>query len=599
MEIVIALVMMIAALSFKDEKISRALFYGAYFVVGREVLITAFYNIKNKSFFNENLLMTIATFGALFLEEYSEAVFVMLFYKIGKLFESIAVGKSRKSIESLLEYAPEEARVLRNKEELVVYPDEVEVGEVLLVFAGEKVALDGLVLEGESSLNMAFLTGESLPVDVKPGDEIKSGSINNSGVLKIKVTREFSDSTVSKILELIEESSSKKSVLESFISRFAKYYTPAVVISAILLAFLPPLILAQPLSTWIRRGLIFLVVSCPCALVISVPLSFFGGIGQASKQGILVKGSNYLEALSMVDQVVFDKTGTLTEGSFEIIREISYSDLNFRSLAGSIEAYSKHPIAESIAKKFGSSLKEQITDVKEIYGKGLVGQYQGRLVGAGNERLLVDLGLEVKEIDEVGTKVYVVLDQKIIGVLVIADVIKKDTKEGLSLLRKAGIKSLVLLTGDKKEVANKVGKSLGIDKIYSELLPEDKVKIFEEILEKKDDKKMLAFVGDGINDAPVLTRADLGIAMGALGSDAAIEAADVVLMDDKISKLSTAIKISKKTMQIARENIIFALGVKFLVLFFSIFGLTTMWMAIFADVGVMVIAIINSMRMIK
>lgn len=574
------------------------LYISSYLIVGYSVLTTALYNIKEGQIFDENFLMSIATIGALLLGEYAEAVFVMLFYGVGELFESLAIGRSRNSIKSLLEYAPEEARVLRG-EEIIVDPEDVEIGEEIIVFAGEKIPLDGKIIEGNSSLNMAFLTGESLPVDVASGDTVHSGSINLSGVLKIQTTTDFEDSTVSKILELIENSSQKKSVLENFITRFARYYTPAVVISAVMLAIIPPLLLNGLWSVWIERALIFLVVSCPCALVISIPLTFFSGIGNASKNGILVKGSNFLEALSMVETVVFDKTGTLTEGVFEISQEVSYSDTNWRELAGSLENFSNHPIADSIVKAYGNKYSKDISEVEEIHGMGLYGKVDGKIIGAGNEKLLNKFNIDSKKLEKIGTLVYVFLESEILGAIIISDIIKEDTKSGLEKLKKSGIKNLILLTGDKKEVAESVSNELNIDRVYSELLPEDKVEIFESILSTKKKGEMVSFVGDGINDAPVLMRSDVGIAMGALGSDAAIEAADIVLMDDKISKIGLAKKIAKDTVKIAKQNIALALGVKFLVLGLSVFGLASMWMAIFADVGVMVIAVINSMRAMK
>lgn len=571
----------------------------AYLIAGLDVLKTSIYNIKNGQVFDENFLMSIATLGAIGLGDYSEAVFVMLFYKTGEFFENLAVGQSRKSIQSLLEYAPDEVRVIRNGEDLIVDPDEVEIGEIISVLPGEKIALDGQVLKGSSSLNLAFLTGESLPVDVKEGDQVHSGAINLSGHIEIKVSKTFDDSTVSKILELIEESSEKKSVLENFINRFSRYYTPIVVFSALFLGLVFPLIIRAPFGPWIKRALIFLVVSCPCALVLSVPLAFFAGVGKASREGILVKGSNYLEALARVETMVFDKTGTLTEGNFSIIEENSYSsEHDFKRLAGSLESYSNHPIADSIRQKYGSDLKDEISDVQDVHGKGLVGSYQGKILAVGNEKLLADYGLEAPETKNIGTKVYVAYDGKVLGSLVIADVIKDHSKEALSALKDEGIKSLVLLTGDKDQVADQVGSYLGIDKIYSQLLPDDKLRILESLLQE-DKKSMVAFVGDGINDAPSIVRADVGIAMGALGTDAAIEAADIVLMDDNLNKLPRAIKISRQTLKTASFNVVFSLAVKILVLILSVFGLATMWMAIFADVGVMLIAVLNSMRLMK
>lgn len=571
----------------------------AYFVVGFEVLQSAVHGIRGGQVFDENFLMAIATIGAFLLGEYTEGVFVMLFYQLGELFESMAVANSRKSIASLLEYAPDEARVLRDGKEEIVFPEEVEIGERILVYSGEKIPLDGIVKKGSSALNMAFLTGESLPVDVEEGDEVHSGSINSHGVLEIEVMTDYEDSTISKILELIEESSDKKSVMENFITRFARYYTPIVVISALFLAVIPSLITGT-WATWVKRALIFLVVSCPCALVISVPLSFFGGIGRASRSGILVKGSNYLEMLSMVDTVVFDKTGTLTEGVFEIVEENEFKDkYNWKEIAGAIESYSNHPIAQSIVESYGDVLRNEIDNVEEIHGGGLVGEYNGKKVAVGNERLMRENNIEIVIPETLGTVSYIGIDGELVASLVIADVIKEDARIGLKNLKEEGVSNLVLLTGDRKDVGEDVGRELGIDEIHSELLPEDKVSKFEKILERSTEKNRVAFVGDGINDAPVLRRSDVGVAMGALGSDAAIEASDIVLMDDKLSNLSLAMKIAKKTVAIAKQNIVLAIGVKVGVLILSVFGLATMWLAIFADVGVMFIAVLNSLRAMR
>ncbi|MDO5027786.1 MAG: heavy metal translocating P-type ATPase [Bacillota bacterium] len=599
-KILIAGGLLILAFIVKDyQYFTLAALAGSYLLVGLDVLKLSLYNIKNGQVFDENFLMSIATLGAIGLGDYYEAVFVMLFYQAGEFFEDLAVGKSRKSIQSLLEYAPDQVRVLRHGKEEIVDPEDVNIGEIISVLPGEKVALDGQVIKGSSSLNLAFLTGESLPVDIGPADQVPSGAINLSGHLQIQVEKTFDDSTVSKILELIEESSEKKSVLENFINRFSRYYTPVVVFSALFLAILPPLIFNQAFGPWFKRALIFLVVSCPCALVLSIPLAFFAGVGKASRSGILVKGSNYLEALAKVDSLVFDKTGTLTEGNFEIIEENSYSQVDFRSLAGSLEAYSNHPIARSIEDKYGSKEKDQITEVQEIHGRGLVGTYQGKVLLVGNEKLLADYNIEIIQSQSLGSKVYVAYDQKLIGSLVIADIIKDGAKKALEDLRQAGVKNLVLLTGDKDQVGQEVGSYLGFDQVYSELLPADKLEIFESILEKSKKDSMVAYVGDGINDAPTIVRADVGIAMGALGTDAAIEAADLVLMDDKLDKLPRAIEISKETLATAKFNVVFSLGIKILVLILSVFGLATMWMAIFADVGVMLIAILNSMRLMK
>lgn len=583
-----------------SKNINLLLYLIAYIIVGFDILRNAFYNILGGRVFDENFLMSIATIGAFLLGEYAEGVFVMLFYQVGELFESIAVMNSRESIASLLEYAPDEARVIRDGKEEIVFPEDVEIGERILVYSGEKIPVDGIVKKGNSSLNMAFLTGESLPVDVKRGDKVHSGSINTQGVLEIEVTTDYEDSTITQILELIEESSEKKSVLENFITRFARYYTPIVVISALVLAVLPSLFTGM-WTTWVRRALIFLVVSCPCALVISVPLSFFGGIGKASRQGILVKGSNYLEMLSLVDTVVLDKTGTLTEGSFEVVEENTYGeDESWKSIAGALESFSNHPIAVSIVNKYGDGKKDDIENVEEIQGGGLKGDYKGEKIFIGNKRLMNENNIEVIEPKTLGTVAYFAMNNKLIGSIVIADVIKEDSKYALESLKEEGVSRLVLLTGDKVEVAKDVAKKLNIDEVHGELLPKDKVEEFENILKSQStEDERVAFVGDGINDAPVLRRADVGVAMGALGSDAAIESADLVLMDDKLSKLAIAMKIAKKTVKIARQNIGLAIGVKIIVLILSVFGKATMWMAIFADVGVMMIAVLNSLRTMK
>lgn len=580
-------------------EVDLAFYLIAYFIVGFEVLQSAVYGIKRGQVFDENFLMAIATIGAFALGEYTEGVFVMLFYQLGELFESMAIANSRKSIASLLEYAPDEARVLRDGKEEIVFPEEVEIGERILVYSGEKIPLDGIIKKGSSALNMAFLTGESLPVEVEEGDEVHSGSINSHGVLEIEVTTDYEDSTISKILELIEESSEKKSVMENFITRFAKYYTPIVVISAVVLAVVPSLVTGT-WATWIQRALIFLVVSCPCALVISVPLSFFGGIGRASRNGVLVKGSNYLEMLSMVDTIVFDKTGTLTEGVFKIVEENEFKDVeNWKEIAGALESYSNHPIAISIVESYGDDLKNEIEKVEEVHGGGLTGEYEGKKILIGNKRLMKENNIEVKPSDTLGTISYVGIDGELVASIVISDVIKEDARIGLKGLKEKGVSNLILLTGDRKEVGEEVGRKLGLDEIYSELLPKDKVIEFEKILERSNEKQRVAYVGDGINDAPVLRRSDVGVAMGALGSDAAIEASDIVLMDDQLTKLPIAIEIAKKTVKIAKQNIWLAIGVKVAVLILSVFGLATMWMAIFADVGVMFLAVLNSLRSMK
>lgn len=583
-----------------NNNIELILYILAYLIVGYDVLLTAIYNIKDGEVFDENFLMSIATIGAFFLGEYNEAVFVMLFYKVGEIFESLAVGRSRKSIQGLLDIQPEEATVLRDGIEEILDPEDVEIGEIIIVKPGERIPLDGIVIEGVSSINNAFLTGESIPVDVNVGDEIYSGGINLNGLLKVKVDSAFEDSTVSKILELIENSASKKSVIENFITRFARIYTPAVVGAAAILAIVPPLLFGGVWAVWIKRALIFLVVSCPCALVISAPLSFFGGIGKASKQGILVKGSNYLEKLSMVKTIVMDKTGTLTKGSFDVVdSQTILEDSDWLEKAALLESYSNHPIAKSIVKSVDLSDKFEIHDVEELHGRGMVGYIGNERILVGNSKLMEEYKIPYAEDNSYYSKIYVALDDIHAGTVLLADVIKPNAKEALREMKHSGIEKTILLTGDKSEVAEAVGSELGIDVIHSELLPKDKVDNFEEILKNKGASEMVAFVGDGINDAPVLMRSDVGIAMGALGSDAAIEAADVILMDDNLMKLSEAMNISKFTMKIVRQNITFALGVKFFVLALSVFGLANMWMAVFADVGVTVIAVINSMRTLR
>ncbi len=573
-----------------------------YAVIGYDVLFSAVRNIFHGQIFDENFLMAIATVGAFFVADYPEAVAVMLFYQIGELFQSIAVGKSRKSIAALMDIRPDSANVLRNGETVTVAPEEVEVGETILIKPGEKIPLDAVITSGETAVNNAALTGESLPVECRVGDTLISGSVNLNGVVEAKVQSVFSESTVSKILNLVENSASKKARSENFITRFAKYYTPCVVIAAVLLAVLPPLALQQSFSVWVERALTFLVVSCPCALVISVPLSFFGGIGGASKAGILIKGANYLEALSAVDTVVFDKTGTLTKGTFSVasLHPQNCSEAELLKTAALAESYSNHPIGISVVKAYGGPLdKSEIADIQEIAGQGIQANIGGKTVCAGNGKLMDSVGVQWERSQAVGTTVHVAVEHVYFGYIVVADEMKQDAKFAVDKLKSVGVQKTVMLTGDSEQVGRAVGESLGIDEIHTQMLPDDKVSVVERLLQEKDDKRALAFVGDGINDAPVLARADVGIAMGALGSDAAIEAADIVLMDDKPSKIAKAMEISKKTMRIVRQNITFALLVKAVVLILGAVGLAGMWLAVFADVGVMVIAVLNAMRALR
>ena len=581
-----------------------ALYMIPYLVIGYDILRKAFIGIKNKQVFDENFLMAVATVGAIALGDYTEGVAVMLFYQIGELFQSYAVGKSRRNISELMDIRPDYANIEVDGELRQVDPDEVEIGTVIVVTPGEKVPIDGVVTEGESSLNTSALTGESVPREVKAGDEIISGCINLSGVIRIKTTKEFGESTVSKILDLVENATSKKSHSENFISKFAHYYTPAVCYSALALAIIPPiinLIIGNPagFGTWIYRALTFLVISCPCAVVISVPLSFFAGIGGASKAGVLVKGSNYLETLSKTKYVLFDKTGTMTKGVFEVVgvHDNTIDKNHLIELAAYAESYSTHPISKSLQAAYGKEIdKSRISDVKEISGHGVIAKVDGKEIAAGNGKLMDMLGIKYTECEQVGTKVHIALDGKYAGHILISDVIKPTSNQAIAELKRAGVKKTVMLTGDASDVAKQVADELGIDEVYSELLPDDKVSKVEEYLAKKGEKEKLAFVGDGINDAPVLSRADIGIAMGAMGSDAAIEAADIVLMDDDPLKIAKAIKISKKCLGIVYENIIFALGVKFVCLVLGALGIANMWVAIFADVGVMVIAVLNAIR---
>lgn len=580
------------------------LFMIPYLVIGYDILKKAFKGILNKQVFDENFLMAVATVGAILLGDYSEGVAVMLFYQIGELFQSYAVGKSRRNISELMDIRPDYANIEKDGTLEQVDPDEVEIGTIIVVQPGEKVPIDGVITEGTSTLNTSALTGESLPRDAKAGDEVISGCINMTGLLKIRTTKEFGESTVSKILELVENSSSRKSKSENFISKFAKYYTPAVCYGALALAFIPPivlLIMGKPAmwGDWIYRALTFLVISCPCALVISIPLSFFAGIGGASNQGILVKGSNYLETLAQTKYVVFDKTGTMTQGVFEVsgIHHNEMPDEKLLEYAALAECSSSHPISKSLQKAYGKPIdRNRVTDIEEISGNGVIAKVDGISVAAGNTKLMNRLGIAYQDCHHVGTVVHMAIDGKYAGHILISDIIKPHAKEAIAELKKAGISKTVMLTGDSKRVADQVAEELGIQEVYSELLPADKVSRVEELLNQKSEKDKLAFVGDGINDAPVLSRADIGIAMGALGSDAAIEAADIVLMDDDPLKISKAIKIARKCNRIVYENIYFAIGIKILCLILGALGIANMWVAIFADVGVMILAVLNAIR---
>ena len=573
----------------------------SYLIVGFEVVKKAVNNIFHGEFFDENFLMTIATIGAFVIREFPEAVAVMLFYQIGEYFQSYAVKKSRKSIASLMNIRPDYANLKVNGNIEKKSPEEIKIGDTIVVKPGEKVPLDGVVMDGKSMIDTSALTGESVPREFKTKDTILSGCINLNGVLEIKVEKEFGESTVSKILELVENATNKKAKTENFITKFSKYYTPIVVFLALIIAIIPPIISKTDMLDWIYRVLTFLVVSCPCALVISVPLSFFSGIGSASKKGILVKGSNYLELLSKTEIVVFDKTGTLTEGVFavqEIVNKKEYDPKELLELSAYCESYSNHPISLSIQKAYGKEInKNRIIKTEEIAGKGIISKIDNKEVACGNIKLMKELDLkDVKEIDEIGTVIYVAINKQYAGYILISDKIKADSKKAIQDLKKAGVKKTVMLTGDNKEVAEKVNKEIKLDEVYSELLPVDKVSKVEELLKNKSEESKLAFIGDGINDAPVLARADIGIAMGGLGSDAAIEAADIVIMTDEPSKIATAMKISRKTLKIVYQNIIFALIIKIGVLILSAFGLTSMWVAVFADVGVTVLAVLNSFR---
>lgn len=604
-KILIALLLFIISLliSFPNIWINNTIYIISYLIVGLEIVWKAIRNVLRGKVFDENFLMTIATIGAFAIGEFPEAVAVMLFYQIGEFFQDYAVDKSRKSIANLMDIRPDFANIKRDDKILKVSPDEVKIGEIILVKPGEKIPLDGKIVEGNSMLDTSSLTGESLPREVHLEDEVLSGCINQNGLLAIKVTKEFRESTVSKILDLVENASNKKSKSENFISKFAKYYTPIVVIIAILLAILPPFFLGwSTFADWLYRALTFLVVSCPCALVISIPLGFFGGIGGASKIGILVKGSNYLEALANVETIVFDKTGTLTEGSFEVqkIESIGISKEELLKLATYAESYSNHPISLSLKKAYSQEINsELISKTEELSGLGILANVEGKDICIGNEKLMKKKQISYTKCNEIGTCIYVVIDGIYAGYIIIADKIKQDAKQAIQNLKNYPIKQIIMLTGDRKIVGENVAKELEIDKVYTELLPSGKADKLEEIMKEKTLNKKVAFVGDGINDAPVLALADIGIAMGGLGSDSAIEAADIVIMTDEPSKISNAIQIAKKTMRIVRENIIFAISIKVAVLILSAFGLSTMWWAVFADVGVSILAILNALRILN
>lgn len=602
--IIISFILLVLAFILKVDNviINDILFITSYIIVGYDIVLKALRNITRGKVFDENFLMTIATIGAFFIGEFPEAVAVMLFYQIGELFQSYAVDKSRKSVAALMDIRPDYANVYRNEEINKVNPNDVNIGEIILIKPGEKIPLDGVVIEGNSLLNTLALTGEAMPRSVTEGDEVLSGCINNEGILKVKVTKEFGESTVSKILDLVENASSRKSKSENFISKFAKYYTPIVVIIAILLALIPPLLTDTTFKTWLYRALSFLVVSCPCALVISIPLSFFGGIGASSKIGVLVKGSNYLEALANTEIVVCDKTGTLTEGIFKVqkVDAIGYSDEDLLRYTSYAENYSNHPIALSIKEAYGKDINEKlVTKTKELKGKGVIAKVESKEILVGNEKLMAEYNINYIKSNDIGTVIYIAIDKTFAGSITISDKIKEDAYKAVKEFRKNNVKKIVMLTGDREEISKNVSKELKLDKYYAELLPQDKVKKVESLMKEKSIDGKLVFIGDGINDAPVLALSDIGVAMGGLGSDAAIEAADIVIMTDEPSKLANAIKISKKTMQIVKENIVFAITVKILVLLLSAIGIATMWAAVFADVGVSVIAIINALRILR
>ena len=575
----------------------------SYLIIGYKVINRAFKNVLGGVPFDENFLMTIATFGAFAIGEYPEAVAVMLFYQVGEMFQGMAVNHSRKSISSLLDIRPDSANLEKNNEIIVVSPEDVHIGDFIIIRPGEKVPLDGIVVEGKSSLDTSNITGESLPRNVEVGDEVLSGVVNNQGLLKVKVNKEFGDSTVSKILDLVENASSKKAPTENFITKFARYYTPVVVFLAIGIAIIPPIFLGGVLKEWMYNAAVFLVISCPCALVISIPLGFFGGIGGASKTGILVKGGNYLEALTEVDTIVFDKTGTITKGTFKVTEIINYGDYSkeeILELAAYGESFSNHPIGKSIIDYYGKDINQDyIKSYEEIAGKGIQVTIDGKEIVLGNKAILKDNNIKVNETESIGTVVYMGSGNEHIGTIIVSDELKDNIKEDIKRLKSLGIKEVIMLSGDNEKIARKVGELVGVDKIYGDLLPQDKVRIFEEIIERKENKSRVIFVGDGVNDAPVLARADIGIAMGGLGSDAAIEASDLVIMTDEIKKIGTAIKIGRNTKKIVTQNIILALGLKVIILGLGLMGMATMWEAVFADVGVSIIAILNSIRALK
>ena len=601
-QIIISAILFVIGLlvPFSNGWITKGIYIGAYLIVGLEIIIKAIKNIFKGEVFDEHFLMAVATIGAFAIGEFPEAVAVMLFYQIGELFQDYAVDKSKESITNLMDIRPDVAVVKRNGKLETLKPETVKIGEEIVVKPGEKIPLDGTIIDGSSMLDTSALTGESVPRSAKIGEKVLSGCINQSGVLTIKVEKEFGESTVSKILDLVENASNKKSKSENFITKFAKIYTPIVVGIAILLAIIPPFLLKWgSFSEWLERALTFLVVSCPCALVISIPLGFFGGIGGASRKGVLIKGSNYLELLSKTDIFVFDKTGTLTEGVFEVqkINPVDISEEELLKIAAYAESYSNHPISASIKKAYQKEINQEIIEkTEEISGKGIISQIENKTVVIGNNKIMQEKGIEYKECNDIGTILYVAINNKFEGSIVIADKIKEDAKQTIQGLKRNNVSKTVMLTGDKKEIAEKVAKQIEIDEVYADLLPDQKVEKVEELMKQKTEKGKLAFVGDGINDAPVLAISDIGIAMGGLGSDAAIEAADIVIMNDKPSKILEAIKISNKTMRIVKQNIIFAISVKILVLILGACGIATMWEAVFADVGVSFIAILNSLR---
>ena len=604
-KIIISLLLVVISLllKFDTELYSNILYVIAYIIVGYDIVLKAVRNIFKGKVFDENFLMTVATIGAFCIGEFPEAVAVMLFYQIGELFQSYAVDRSRKSVASLMDIRPDYANVYREDEIERVDPDEVNIGEIILVKPGEKIPLDGIVVDGESMLNTQALTGESVPRKVTVNDEVLSGCINNDRILKIKVSKDFEESTVSKILDLVENASSKKSKSENFISKFAKYYTPIVVIVSVALAVIPPLVIKEALfSDWLYRALSFLVVSCPCALVISIPLSFFGGIGAASKIGVLIKGSNYLEALASAEIVVCDKTGTLTEGVFKVqkIKAIGYSDDELLRYAAYAEGFSNHPISISLKQAYNKEINEKlVTETQEISGKGVLAKVDGKMVLVGNEKIMKEYNIKFQKSEETGTIVYVAINNEFAGTILIADKIKEDSYKAVKLFKNNNVRKVVMLTGDRDNISESVANELNLDEYHAELLPQDKVSWVEKLMTQKSSGGKLIFVGDGINDAPVLALSDIGVAMGGLGSDAAIEAADVVIMTDEPSKIASSVQISKKTMRIVKQNIVFAIAVKIGVLIFSAFGVSTMWEAVFADVGVSVLAIVNALRVLR